>query len=161
MGVITGYGTAFKDPASLRAIAAVLAAGIVRRIHSIISITLADSANSVHRIAQIPADAIIDPLSRYDYEATGLSEVDIGLAYPNGAVISANCLVDGDDISSAGSQTLTGHGTLTLLNFHKRAWELAGLTSNPGGNLDIVLTQLAGTAATKKVVFGINYSKDA
>ncbi|HXF45755.1 MAG TPA: hypothetical protein VNK91_06515 [Burkholderiaceae bacterium] len=160
MAVVNKYGTGYKDPASLKQVEAVLAEATVRQINSLVSITTGDSTNSTHRIGSVPSNAIIAPDSRYDHEDTGLTQVDIGLAYPNGgAMIDADCLVAGDDISLAGSQTFAGHGTLTAANMNKRAWEIAGLAADPGGNLDIVLTQKAGTAGTKKIHFAIRYSK--
>lgn len=162
MGVITGYGTGMRDPASLKAIEGVYAAATLRQINSEIAVAVGDSTNSLRYVAELPADAILDPTSSYFFGATGISDFDVGIAYPNGgAVISADCLVNGDDISSAGSQTLIGHGTLTAANANKRVWELAGLSANPGGNLSIVTKQNAGTAAAAKVLFNLRYSKGA
>jgi hypothetical protein len=76
-------------------------------------------------------------------------------------MIDADCIVDGDDVSTAGSQTLIGHTTLTAANSQKRVWELAGLSANPGGNLAIVATQKAGTAAAAKLQFFLTYFKGA
>ena len=162
MAVVAKYGTGARDPVSLAAIDGIKAAAERRTIISEITITTGDSTNSTHVIGEIPADAIIDPTSPYYYAATGISDLDIGFAYPNGgAVIDIDNLVDGDDVSSAGSQTLIGHGTLTAANSQKRVWELAGLSTNPGGNLAIIATQKAGTAATNKIQFFIGYYKGA
>ncbi|MBI5112872.1 MAG: hypothetical protein HZA68_12965 [Rhodovulum sp.] len=163
MAVVTKYGTGIKDPAALKAIDGVYAAATRRTIVSQIAITNGDSATSKFYIGDVPSDAVIDPDSVYDYEAVaGVTDLDVGFYYPNGgAVIDADALVDGDDISSAGTQTLKGHGTLTTANGHKRAWELAGLSANPGGNLSIVATLNAASTATKVVNFRIDYLKGA
>jgi hypothetical protein len=158
MAVIEGYGTGYKNPTSPHAIAGVLRAAEVRRINSVIQITTGDSANSIHRVGSAPSDAIIDPRSRYYHEATGLTDFDVGIYHPNGgAVISADCLVNGDDVSAAGDESVLK--SVATANLNKRLWEIAGLSSNPGGELDIVATQKAGTADTKVIVFKIDYSK--
>lgn len=163
MAVVAKYGTGSRDPSSLLAIAGIFAAAEARTIVSQIAITNGDSIASTFRIGELPADAIIDPDSAYDFEAVaGVTDLDVGFRYPNGgAVIDADNLVDGDDVSSAGSQTLKGHATLTTANGHKRAWELAGLTSNPGGNLEIYATLNAASTATKVINFRIRYFKGA
>ena len=162
MAVIAAYGTGARNPSSLTAIDGILAAAEIRQINSVIAFAVGDSTNSTRVVGELPADAILDPLSSYIFGATGITDLDVGFAYPNGgAVIDADNLVDGDDVSSAGSQTLFGHGTLTLANANKRVWELAGLSSNPGGNLAIITTQKAGTAAAANILFNIRYSKGA
>lgn len=162
MSVVNKYGTGVRDPASLKAIDGILAGAEVRVVPSTITITTGDSANSTHRIATVPSNAIIDPSSEYLFAATGITDLDVGVAYPNGgAVIDADCYVDGDDVSAAGSQTLRGHGTLTTANAFKRVWEIAGLSSDPGGFLDLIATQKAGTAATNVIQFCIRYFKGA
>lgn len=163
MAVVSKYGTGSRDPSSLLAIQGVYAAAESRTIVSQISITNGDSIASVFRIGEVPFDAILDPSSTYFYEAVaGVTDIDVGFRYPNGgAVIDADNLVDGDDISSAGSQTLAGHGTLTTANGIKRVWELAGLSSNPGGNCEIYATLNAASTATKVVNFFLRYFKGA
>lgn len=162
MAVVAKYGTGARDPASLQAIDGIKAAAEIRSINSVITISVGDNTNSTHVIGELPADAILDPDGKYYYGATGLTDLDIGFAYPNGgAVIDADNLVDGDDVSTAGSQSLFGHGTLTLANSQKRVWELAGLASNPGGNLAIIATQKAGTAAAATIAFFLKYFKGA
>lgn len=162
MAVVAGYGTGYRDPSSLVAISAIKRGAEIRCIVSTVTHAVGDSTNSTWRIGSVPSDAILDPDSKYIYGATGISDLDIGFAYPNGgAVIDADNLVDGDDVSSAGSQTLFGHGTLTAANSQKRVWELAGLSSDPGGELDLIATQKAGTAAAATISYFIKYFKGA
>lgn len=166
MAVVTKYGTAARDPAgNLRQLDGIFAAAEKRFIVSQVSITNGDSINSVFYIGELPSNAIIDPDSTYDYEAVaGCTDVDVGFYQPlgkGGAVIDADNLVDGDDIATAGSQTLKGHATLTTANGHKRAWELAGLATDPGGNLALGLKLNAAATATKVVNFRIGYLKAA
>lgn len=161
MAVVTKYGTGYKDPSSLTAVNALFAEASVKVIVSQIAITNGDSINSLFYIGSVPSSAIIDPGAVYDYEAVaGVTDFDVGFYRPlGGAVIDADALVDVDDISSAGTQTFKGHGTITTANGHKRAWELAGLSADPGGMLDIVATLKAASTATKVVNFRIPYFK--
>ena len=91
-----------------------------------------------------------------------MSDLDVGIARPEGGtVIDLDCVIDGDDVSSAGSQTLKGHGTITRALAHKRVWELAGLASDPGGELAIVATLKAAATAAGVINFRIRYFKSA
>jgi hypothetical protein len=167
MAVVTKYGTGARDPSSLKAIDGINAAAEVRKIRSLIVITNGDSATSKYMIGEAPADAIIDAgNSVITFDAlTSVTDADIGVAYPNGgAMIVADCIVNGHDIHLAGSTTLaaaTGSGVATAANKAKRLWELAGLTSNPGGNLALWLTLNAGATAGGNVHCKIEYDKGA
>lgn len=166
MAVVTKYGAGARDPGgNLRQIDGIYAAAERRTIVSQISITNGDSISSVFYIGEVPSNAIIDPDSCYDHQAiTGVTDIDVGFFQPigkGGAVIDLDVLVDGDDIAAAGTQTLKGHGTLTTANGHKRAWEIAGLTSDPGGNLAIAATLKAAATASGVVNFRIGYYKGA
>lgn len=154
MAVVTKYGNGYKNPASLLAIDAVFAEGAARRITSKIDITNGDSIASKFYIGSVPSNAIIDPRSSYYYGAvTSVSDFDVG--FEN----DPDALVDGDDVSSAGSQSLIGHGTLTLANGTKKAWELAGYTSDPGGMLAVFGTLKVAATATASILFVIDYAK--
>ncbi len=155
MAVVAAYGTGSRDPSSLKAVDGIFACAETRMLNSQIAIGNGDSIASIYRFGEIPADCIIDPNSVFWYgAATGVTDFDIGLRYPNGgAVILADCIVNGQDIHLAGSATLaaaTGSGVATAANQQKRAWQLAGLASNPGGNLEVYGT--ANAASTAAVV---------
>jgi hypothetical protein len=97
---------------------------------------------------------------------TGVTDFDIGLRYPNGgAVILADCIVNGQTLAAATSVTLaaaTGSGIATPANqIKKRAWELAGLTSNPGGNLEVYGTANAAATASGVANLFLKYFKGA
>lgn len=165
-GVVAVYGTGSRDPSSLNAIAGIYAQAESRTLVSQIALGSADSIGSIYRFGEIPADCIIDPSSVFWYAAaTGVTDFDIGLRYPNGgAVILADCIVNGHDIHLAGSSTLaaaTGSGIATPVNAIKRAWELAGLSSNPGGNLEVYGTANAACSAAVKANLFLRYFKGA
>lgn len=167
MAVVTKYGTGARDPASLAAIDAINAAAELRKIGSNITITNGDSIASKYMIAELPADAVLDEyMSRILTGAvTSASDCDIGVAYPNGgAMISADCIVNGQTLASATTVSLaaaTGSGVATAANAAKKIWELAGLTTNPGGNLALWLTINAAATATAAVRFSFVYGKGA
>lgn len=165
-GVVSVYGTGARNPSTLYAQAGVYAQAEMRALVSQIAVTNGDSIASIYRFGEIPADCIINPSSvLWYYAATGVTDFDIGLRYPNGgAVILADCIVNGQDIHTAGSTTLaaaTGSGIATPANQIKRAWELAGLTSNPGGNLEVYATANAAASATGVVNLNLTYYKGA
>lgn len=166
MAVVVGYGTGGRDPASLKAIDGIFAAAETRQINSLVSIANGDSIASKYLIGEIPSDAILDPSSIMTTTAiTGATDCDVGLAYPNGgAMIVADCVVNGQTFAAAASVTLaaaTGSGIATPANMAKRAWQLAGLAANPGGNLALWLTINAAATAAGSVFFPIEYSKGA
>ncbi len=167
MAVVTVYGTGARDPASLRAVEAIFAAAELRKIGSNFTITNGDSIGSKYMIGEVPADAVLDEyLSRILTGAvTGATDCDIGVAYPNGgAMIVADCIVNGQTLASATTVSLaaaTGSGVATAANAAKKVWELAGLSSNPGGNLALWLTINAAATATAGVRVNIVYGKGA
>lgn len=154
MAVVMKYGTGYKDPASRLSVNAVYAQADTRTINSKVDVANGDSADSQYFIGQVPSNAIIDPRSAFYYTAiTGLSNVDVGFRN------DPDALVDGDTFVSAGAQTLAGHGTLTVANMNKRAWELAGYSSDPGGVLDVILTIHNNATAAGSVVFALDFGK--
>lgn len=156
MAVVTKYGSGARDPASLLALDNAVAQGVQRAISSQIAITNGDSAASKFYIGKVPSNALILPDSAYYHEAVaGVTDLDVG--FEN----DPDALVDGDDVSSAGSQTLAGHGTFTAPNMNKRAWQLAGLSSDPGGELDVFATLKAASTATKVIHFLLKIAKAA
>lgn len=158
--VVSKYGSGARDPAALVNTENVYNGGRMRCLNSKITITNGDDIASIYRFGAIPSNAIIDPQSFLDYyAATGVTSFDLGFYYPNGgAVIDANNLVAALDIHLAGTGTLRSIGTLTLANSNKRVWELAGLSADPGGNIDIVGTINAAATATGVVNLTLRYS---
>lgn len=166
MAVVTKYGSGARDPASLKAIDGINAAGELRKIYSKVTITNGDSIASKYMLGEAPADAILMPGSLIWYGGvTSVVSADIGVNYPNGgAVILDDCIVNGHDIHLAGSTTLaaaTGSGVATPANQAKKLWELAGLATNPGGNLALWLTIDQAATATADVLADITYVKGA
>jgi hypothetical protein len=166
MAVVTKYGSGGLDPASKVHLEAIFRAAERRSINSLVVITNGDSIASKYLVGTIPTNAILKPGSTIDCQAiTGATDCDLGLAYANGGtMIVVDCIVNGQTLASATSVTLrtaTGGALATVANQNKRAWEIAGLTADPGGEFDIWLTINAAATATGNVNFDINYDKAA
>lgn len=166
MAVVTKYGTGGLDPTSLKHLEPVFRAAERRTINSLVVITNGDSIASKYLVGTIPSNAILKPGSTIDCQAiTSASDCDLGLAYANGgAMILADCLVNGQTLASAASVTLraaTGGALATVANQNKAVWQLAGLSADPGGEFDIWLTINAAATATGNVNFDLNYDKGA
>lgn len=160
MGVVTTYGEGYKAPTAINAAKAVFAEGQVRSIVSRCAIANGDSANSLLYFGRVPSNALILPQSTlYHGTLTSLNDFDLGF-YKNGAEAAAGAgdnLADGLDLTSGTSKSAVA--AVTQANYLKAAWELAGLTSDPGGFLDIVGKLKADSGAAGAVVAVIYYAK--
>jgi hypothetical protein len=166
MAVVTKYASGYLDPTAIKHIDAIFRAAERRCINSLVAITNGDSIASKYYIGSLPSNAIIDAGATIDCQAiTSASDCDVGVAYPNGgAMIVADCIVNGQTLASATSVTFraaTGGALATVANQQKRVWELAGLTADPGGELDLILTINAAATATGNVNFRVPYDKAA
>lgn len=154
MAVVTKYGSAYKDPAAIRPVDAVFAEGVSRQVTSKASIANGDSATSIAYMGKVPSNAILSPVGNlYAPAIAGLTSVSLGFAGAAGALMNA--------VNIAAGGAFPAMSAVAVANYTKRAWELAGLTSDPGGMLDVILT--LGTAATAAgdVVLALPYAKTA
>lgn len=165
MAVVTKYGTGYRDPASLKAIEGVQRAAEYRGIKSRITITNGDSIASLFYLGSIPSNAKLDPSSTIYTQAITGAACNIGFYNPNGgAVILATALAAAQSLAAAVAVTLqgaTGSGVAVPANMDKAAWQLAGLSVDPGGELDIVLALTAAATATGDVYAELRYGKGA
>jgi hypothetical protein len=146
---------------------------LVERIAEIeVATTSIDEIGDVILLCEIPSDAVIvDVLVRsddLDADATPTLEVDVGLYYFGdseiqkktgktlGTVADADCLGDAKTSLQAANATWTSIVTSPsdVKDINKEAWEVAGLTTNPGGKLVVALTvdAVAATAAAGGLV---------
>lgn len=148
MGVVTKYALGFKDPNSIALPFAANAEGRVRCIASgPIAVANGDSIASKVYFGRIPSSAIILPVLSTIYHTglTGVTDFDIGIEH-DGTVIGADILANGLDLHTAGSKAMLADVATT--NLGKRLWDLAGASSNPGYEYDLVGTfNAAATAA--------------
>ena len=139
MAIVTRYSTAFQDPANLVAIDAVFAEGNDKVISALIPVVNGDSIASTYFVGRVPSSALISPRSNIFATANaGLTAVSLG--FQN----APNALVNAANIAAGG--TFPALSAVTIPNYSKRAWQLAGLASDPGGMLTIIMT--LGAAAT-------------
>lgn len=162
MAIVTYNGQGYSNPITAQAPDRMFAEGQVKSIYSKATIANGDSATSVFYMGRVPSDARILPQSSLVTTANaGLTSFSIGLSKPAldvqnppasasaaqlANVLSTNCLMSAVNIAAATSFPIApaaGSG-------QKRAWELAGLTADPGGYLDVVglVNNASGAAST-------------
>ncbi|WP_407155178.1 hypothetical protein [Bradyrhizobium sp. STM 3557] len=152
MAVVTGYGTGYKDPAALNPVSAVFAEGTEKSINSQISIANGDSATSVYYVGKVPSNALISPRSNVFVPATaGLTDYSLGFTGAPKALMSSV------DVHLGG--TFSAVSAVAVTNYIQRAWQLAGLASDPGGMLDVFVTLGAAAGAAALVHNEIIFKK--
>ncbi|PJN96875.1 hypothetical protein CNY89_00025 [Amaricoccus sp. HAR-UPW-R2A-40] len=116
-----------------------------------VEVAAAASANTQYRLGRIPTTAaIIGGLSKIywdDLASTGSPTIDVGLKAVNANVTTdVDALNDGLDVATAaGSASLIKD----IANYGKQAWEfVAGVTADPGGELDLIVTILDAATNT-------------
>lgn len=125
-----------------------------------VAILAADVDTNQFRMARLPSNAVIHSITVLCDAITGGTDYDLGIAYPTnkgGAVIDADNLMDGQSLATA-SKVLDGFAAVAIENRYKQLWELAGLTADPGHNLDIVLTANTIGTTDGDVVIEIRYT---
>lgn len=128
-----------------------------------VEVAAAAAANTQYEFARIPTNARIHGLSRIQFDdlaSTGSPTLDIGLAPVDGNfTLDVDALNDGIDVfTAAGSANVIKD----IANNGKMAWEfIAGVTADPGGLCDVVVTILdAATNTGGTVTMTLAYSID-
>lgn len=119
-------------------------------IDSTVEAAAAASANSAYTMVRIPSNARIHGLSRLafdDLASTGSPTLDIGLK-----AVDANVTTDVDALND-GIDCATAAGTANVIkdiaNNGKKAWEyVSGVTADPGGFLDVIVSILDAAVNT-------------
>lgn len=152
MAVVTTYGTGYKNPAAIKAVEAVFAEGAEKKIFSTVLVGSADSIASVYFFGRVPSNAIISPGALlYAPAIAGLTDFSLGFA---GA---PKALMSDVDIHAGGS--FAARSVVSIANYGQRAWQDAGLASDPGGFLDVFATLGAAATAAGSLVLSLPYSK--
>lgn len=137
-----------------------LAGGILRRTCYKVEVTAAASATSTYRIARLPSSCRLSDLSYIsldDLASTGSPTFDIGVMLPpyrTDAAITddADAINDGIDAATAARRSSL---IKTIDNVDKQLWEYVnGQTTDPGGELDIVITLADAATNTGGTVQG-------
>lgn len=171
MGVVTYNGRGYSNPTANVAPSKTDAEGQVRAIFSDIAVANGDSATSVAYVGRVPSDArFVFGGELINGAIAGLTSLSIGLAKPaqdvtnppvsataaqTAALLSATCLMNAVDIHVGGNFAI---GPATG-SWKKRAWELAGLATDPGGYLDVVATLNQNAGAAGVLEFHVLYAR--
>lgn len=126
------------------------------------------SVGATYQLLRVPSNCKIKQMI-FESEAQTAGKFDIGVFYATdglgnkptsllvAAAISAALFASAIDCASAVTPTdiLNESGTVTLDKRAMPLWQLAGLTSDPGGNFDIVASVITTAVTTGTGKFGI------
>lgn len=128
-----------------------LTRGPVFSAEATVEVAAADVDGSTYRFIRLPSNAKIISILLSNDAITAGTDYDIGIyktAAAGGAVVLVNAFADALDLSSAAKNVNVTYEQLGIENVEKRLWEVAGLTSDPALEYDIVATGVTvGTAA--------------
>lgn len=138
-----------------------------------------DTAGDIILLAPVPSNAVIIDIELVcdDIDASGVPTLshDVGLYYSgiggsqtedgnvSGTVIDADAFASAVTTLQAKVTTWTSvrfeSATANIINLDKEAWELGGLTADPGGLLYIGMTMIsgAGTPAAGDIGMKVSY----
>ena len=143
----------------------------VRNVISQYSKVAADTDTSTVRMFRLPSNAIITWMKLWNEALAGATDIDIGLyhtAADGGAVVVADCIVNGMDIHNAniGAGTLLTFGAtaaagIPIASAGKQLWELAGLSADPKCDYDITITGNTFGTALGLIVLKAQYTLGA
>jgi hypothetical protein len=167
-----GVGTAPKSP--LRALAGQGAAGRLVIDEGYVTVDATTDVDSTYQLVRVPSNAVIKQVW-FESEAQTAGKFEIGVYYATDgqlqgkatSLLEANAIYDNffaSDIDCASAvnrediTNLAGHYTLDLRA--EPIWQAAGLTADPGGNIDIVATvhTTAVTTGTGKLGIQVAYT---
>lgn len=152
MGVVTKYGTGYKDPAAVKMVEAVFAEATEKSINSQLAVANGDSATSIFYVGKVPSSALISPRSQvFGPAVASLTSFSLGFAGAPTALMNAVDIHTGGPFSAVSA--------VGVANYAKRAWQLAGLSSDPGGMLDVFATLGADAAAAATIHAEILFKK--
>jgi hypothetical protein len=127
--------------------------GSLRTSHGYVTATNGDSANSKYILASLPSTAQVRQVLFSCANLGASSAINLGV-YRNtkdgAAAVNATLFASAQATSAAlsNSDVTNQSGNYTLDKQEQPLWQAAGLTSDPGGTLDIVATVSVAIAAT-------------
>jgi hypothetical protein len=135
----------------------------VQYIAAKVAIAAGDDDTSTFRVARLPSNSVLKEIKIGCTAITGGTDFNLGVARsPStsglGAVIDDNALADALTFATASTFGLDGLKDVSVDNFTKELWELAGLTADPDTTLDIVLTAITIGTAAGTVSFKIEFT---
>lgn len=128
------------------------------------------SVDATYQLVRVPSTAIIKSM-RFESEAQTAGKFDIGAYYATDGLVAgraasllAAAAIDQDFFATAidcaaavvPTEIINESGTNTLDKRVMPLWQALGLTSNPGGNIDICATVVTTAVTTGTGKFGIS-----
>lgn len=154
-------------PAITKSSAGVAGAGRVGYITDYVTVPAAAAATSVFRLVRVPSNVVVTAVY-FESEAQGAGKVELGTYYPddnrylaagntgnNGLVVSANGFNSGD-IDCTSAVTPTDYCRVSLDKKQMPLWQAQGLSTDPGGHLDICATVHTTDVTTGTGKMGVN-----
>lgn len=139
-----------------------LAESNVQQAIAQIACTTAKTTGSTYRMCEVPSNCRLSSVM-LACDALGASTTfDVGV-YRNtkdgGAAVSQAFFASAVDVSAALAETnITNEsGTNTIAKQNKQLWDAVGLTSDPGGTLDIVITTTATINTGGNIQIKVSY----
>jgi hypothetical protein len=146
------------------------AAAVLKHVGGYATAVASSSADATYQLVRVPSNAKIKMIV-FESEAQTAGKFDLGVYYStdgssasSAASLLAAAAIDQDlfasviDCASAVARTdvTNESGSYTLDERDMPLWEAAGLTSDPGGNFDIVATVKTTAVTTGTGKFGID-----
>jgi hypothetical protein len=123
--------------------------GTVKGWSRTVEVTAAASTTSTYAFGYVPSNARILGLSKVSWDdlaSAGSPTLDLGLFAVNSNITSlSTALNTGLDLATAAS---TASAIADIANYGKQAWELAGASSDPGGEVQVKATLSSAAANT-------------
>lgn len=145
----------------------------LKTVNDYVTISASASTTSTYQMVRIPSTAKVKNVM-IESEAQGAGKVDVGLYYSSattdstapanqGTVIDQDFFASDVDLASLVTPTnITNESTTyTLAKRNQPIWQAVGLSSDPGGMFDVVLTvhTTAITTGTGKTGLQVSYAE--
>lgn len=148
------------------------APGVLRNLEGSAVAIVSGSADATYQLVRLPTNAKVKSI-RFESAAQGAGKFDLGVYYSSDGrfgrptTLLAAAAVDQDffatDIDCASAVVITNvtneSGTNTIDKRNQPLWQAVGLTSDPGGDFDIVATvhTTAITTGTGRLGISVDY----
>jgi len=131
-------------------------------IDATVEVAAAADANSVYTFMRVPMGARIHGTSRIawdDLASSGSPTLDIGLRGVDGNITTDDDAIN-DGLDAATATAFAGV-IKDIANWGKYVWELDGLSENPGGFADIIVTiKDAATTTGGTISMSLHYTTE-
>ena len=135
--------------------------GAIRSSIGFVGVTSGDSIGSKAILASVPSTAIVrDVLLSCGAITSGAADIGVyRTTRDGGAVVDVDLFASAQSIATALNKTnvINESGNNTIAKQNQPLWQAAGLTSDPGGELDIVATLTAAAAASADLGIDVKY----